>query len=111
MTDQIKEEILEIDSEQLEELLGGSDNDKLPPIEIPFEFFDEKEFYRGIDDTSHLAGVVTALLNTGLSEQAVMDYLLNKATIEHNIRAAEINRDMNVEVARNQRLVAEKHEL
>jgi hypothetical protein len=111
MTDQIKDEILEIDSDQLEELLGGSDNDKLPPIEIPFEFFDEKEFYRGINETSYLVGVITALFNAGVGEGFILDYLLNKETIKHNLEAANINKDMNVEVARNQRLMAEKHEL
>jgi hypothetical protein len=111
MTDQIKEEILEIDSDQLEELLGGSDNDKLPPIEIAMEHYDTDEFYRGIHETSHLAGVITAILNAGVSEGFVLDYLLNKATIEHNIKAAELNKEMNIEVARNQRIVADKHEL
>ncbi|MGM7720505.1 hypothetical protein [Metabacillus sp. Hm71] len=110
MEEQNKEEILELDPEQLEELLGGSD-DKLPPIEIPMEFYDADEFHRGIEDTSHLAGVITALLNTGVDQGFVLDYLLNKQTIEHNLETARITKEMNIEIAKHQKLSAEKQEL
>ncbi len=55
--------------------------------------------------------MITALLNSGVDQNFVLDYLLNKQTIEHNIKTAEINKEMNIEIAKNQRLVAEKHEL
>jgi hypothetical protein len=109
MEEQAKEQILELDAEQLEELMSGSD--KLPPIEIPFEFYDDKQFYQGIKDTSHIAGVITALLNTGVSESFVLDYLLSKDTIAHNIKVAEINKETNIEVAKNAKLAQEKYEL
>lgn len=109
MEEQNKEEILEIDADQLQELMSGSD--KLPPIEIPFEFYDDKEFYRGIKETSHLAGVITAILNTGVSEGFVLDYLMNKDSIAHSIKVAEITREMNVEMVKNQKAAQEKYEL
>jgi hypothetical protein len=109
MEEQAKEQILELDAEQLEEYLSGSD--KLPPIEIPFEFYDDKQFYQGIKDTSHIAGVITALLNTGVSESFVLDYLLSKDTIAHNIEVAKINKDTNVEVAKYAKLKQEQYEL
>jgi hypothetical protein len=109
MEEQAKEQILELDAEQLEELMSGSD--KLPPIEIPFEFYDDKQFYQGIKDTSHIAGVITALLNTGVSESFVLDYLLSKDTIAHNIQVANINKDTNVEVAKHAKLKQEQYEL
>jgi hypothetical protein len=104
-----QEKVLEIDADQLEEYMSGSD--KLPPIEIPFEFYDTDEFYRGINETSYISGVVTALLNTGVSESFVLDYLLSKDSIAHNIKVAEINKSMNVEVAKNAKLAQEKYEL
>jgi hypothetical protein len=109
MEEQAKEQILELDAEQLEEYLSGSD--KLPPIEIPFEFYDDKQFYQGIKDTSHIAGVITALLNTGVSESFVLDYLLSKDTIAHNLEVARINKETNVEVAKHAKLKQEQYEL
>jgi hypothetical protein len=41
----------------------------------------------------------------------VLDFLLSKATIEYNLKAAEINKETSIEVAKNQRLMADKHEL
>ena len=85
--------------------------DKLPPIEIPFEWYDTDQFYKGVKDASYSAGVITALLNAGVSESFVLDYLLSKDSIEHNIKVAEINKSMNVEVAKNAKLSQEKYEL
>jgi hypothetical protein len=111
MTEQNKEEILEIDSDQLQELLSGSDSDKLPPFEIDLSDYDVEEFKRGIKETSYLAGVITAILNTGVSESFVLDYLLSKETIAHNLKTAEINKEMNIEISKNHKAAAEKYEL
>jgi hypothetical protein len=111
MTEQNKEEILEIDAEQLQELIGGSADDKLPPIEIPFEFYDTDEFYRGIHETSYLAGKITAILNAGFSEASALDLILSMETVKHNIKVAEINRETSVEVSKNAKLSQEKYEL
>lgn len=104
------EQILEIGTEELQELMNVPE-DKLPPIEIDFEHYNTDEFYRGIEDISHLCGEITALFNVGLSEQAVMDFILNRETIKYNLETSKINKDMNVEIAKQQRIVAEKHEL
>jgi hypothetical protein len=109
MEEQVNEQILEIDADQLEQYMSGSD--KLPPIEIPFEFYDTDQFYKGIADTSHIAGVITALLNTGVSESFVLDFLLSRETIAHNVKVAEINKEMNIDVAKNAKLTQEKYEL
>jgi hypothetical protein len=106
-----KEEILEIDTDQLQEIMNIEDIDRLPPIEIDFDDFDADEFQRGINDTSYLCGKVTALLNCGLSEGFILDYLLNQETIKHNLKTAKINRDMNVEMSKNQKATQEKYEL
>lgn len=111
MSEQNTDQVYEIDEDKLQELFGSTESETLPPIEIPMEWYDEKEFHQGIKDTSHLAGVVTALLNTGVTEQFVLDYLLSKDTIAHNIEVAKINKEMNVEVAKNAKLAQEKFDL
>jgi hypothetical protein len=73
--------------------------------------YDIDQFTKGIHDTSHLAGVVTALLNTGVSESFVLDYLLSKDSIAHNIEIANINKAMNVEMSKNKQAAQEKYEL
>lgn len=109
MSEETKEQIFELDENQLQEMLGGSD--KLPPIEIPFEFYNDEEFYRGISETSYLSGVITAMLNAGVSESFVLDYLLNKENITHNIEVAKINKEMNIEMSKSQKATQEKFEL
>lgn len=107
-----KEEFLEIDAEQLQELMGGSEaEDKLPPIEIPMDWYETNDFHKGIHDYSYLAGAITALLNTGVSEGFVLDFLLNQETIKHNEHIAEVNKSMNVEMSKNQKAATEKYEL
>lgn len=104
--DQIKEKVLDCDVDQLGELLDG-ESENLPKIEIPFEFYDDKQFMKGIEETSHLSGRITAMLNTGLSSELVMDFLLTEMTINHNLQVAEINRD----IAKNQKATQDKFEL
>lgn len=109
MTEQNNEQVLEIDTEQLQEFMEVSD--KLPLIEINLEDYDMDEFQRGISDASYVSGYIVALLNTGLSEAAVMDFLLNQETIKHNLETARINKEMNIEMSKNQRIQVEKNEL
>lgn len=111
MTEENKEEILELSSEQLEEMLGNSDSYQLPPIEIGFEDYDEKEFKRGLNDASYLAGYITALFNAGISEAFVLDYLLNQETIKHNLDVAKLNKETSIEVSKNQKAVQEQYQL
>lgn len=109
MIEQNKEQVLEIDTNQLESLMSGSD--VLPPIEIPLEWYDTKEFHRGIQETSYLAGTITALLNVGVDQNFVLDYLLNQATIEHNLKTAQINKETSIEVSKNAKVTQDKYEL
>ena len=112
MEEQNKDEILELNEEQLESLLGGvADIDKLPPIEIELDQYDLEEFQRGINETSYIAGVVTALLNAGVTEGFALDYILNKETIKHNLETSKINKEMNIEMSKNHKATQEKYEL
>jgi hypothetical protein len=111
MEEQNKDEILELDEEQLELLGGVTDIDKLPPIEIELDQYDQDKFDKGIKDTSYTAGVITALFNAGFSEGSILDYLLSTETIKHNLEIAKINKDTNIEMSKNQKATQEKYEL
>lgn len=108
----VEEQVLELDAEQLEEYMSDIEiPDKLPPIVLSVEDYDQSEFQRGIDEMSYSAGMITALLNCGVSESFVLDFLLSKDTIAHNIKAAEISKDMHVEVAKTTKGTNDKFEL
>jgi hypothetical protein len=111
MEEQNKDEILELNEEQLELLGGVTDTDKLPPFEIEFEQYDVDEFDRGIKETSYVCGKITALFNAGFSEGSVLDYLLSTETIKHNLEIAKINKETNIEMSKNQKAAQEKYEL
>jgi hypothetical protein len=111
MEEHNEQEIIGIDADQIEEFLNGSDIDKLPPIEIGLGDYDVEEFTRGIEETSYVAGKITALFNAGMSEASILDYLLTTETIKHNYETAKINKEMNIEIAKNQKLVMDKNEL
>lgn len=100
-------------SEAISELLGEEEcsEDRLPPIEIDLETYNEDSFMKGIDDASYLSGYITALFNAGCSEDFILTYLLNKETIEYNLESLKINNATQVEIAKHQKVILEKEEL
>lgn len=83
----------------------------LPSFEIPMEFYDSEKFFKGIDDASYMAGFITALANTGIPSIEVLAYLIQKDTIEMNLKMAEINKEANIAVSKNTVLVQEKNQI
>lgn len=83
----------------------------LPPIEIDLDTYNQEAFMKGIDDSSHLAGYITSILNSGVSEEFVLTYLINKETIEYNLKSIELNNATQIEIAKNQKVLLEKQEL
>ena len=98
-----------IDLGEVEELLD--DIDKMPPIEIDLESYDQEQFFKGIEDSSYLCGKITAMLNAGCSEDFVLTYLLNKETIEHNLDTLKLSNQAQIEISKNQKVLLEKQEL
>ena len=92
-------------------LEGGEGDDRLPPIEIDLDTYNEEEFFKGIDDASYNCGVITAMLNSGVSEDFVLTYLINKETIEYNLKTIEMNNATQVEIAKHQKVILEREEL
>lgn len=106
-------ELIEEQEQQFEALENYNNNEIiLPPIELPFEYFENSEnFQKGVNDAMYLAGYITTIANTGISSTDVLEFLMNRETIEMNIKLAEINKSANIEVSKNQVLTVEKNQL
>lgn len=108
-----KEQDLQSVVDNISELLGEDeyDGDRLPPIEIGLDTYDEESFMKGVDDASYLSGYITALFNAGCSEDFVLTYLINKETIEYNLKSVELNNVAQIEIAKHQKVIIEREEL
>lgn len=89
----------------------GDVGDKLPPIEIDLDTYDEEQFMKGIDDASYLSGYITGFLNAGVSEDFVLTYLINKETIAYNLETIKLNNATQIEIAKHQKVILEREEL
>ena len=99
--------------EQTEPEFEGVDEyaNTLPPIEIDIDTYNQELFFKGIDDASYESGYITGLLNTGMNTEEVLTYIINKQTIEYNLKSIELNNATQIEIAKNQKVLLEKEEL
>jgi hypothetical protein len=100
---------------QLESALDGAceetDEYMFEPIAMDIENYDTEEFDRGISEFSYWAGAITALKNTGLRFEDVVNLILNKMTIDHNIVTGKMANETSIEVSKNQTIVMDKNTL
>lgn len=73
--------------------------------------YDKDEFKRGLDEHSYVAGAITALSNAGVPYNFIMDYIINKETIVHNIEYAKMNNEASIELAKVQNYQVEKNQM
>lgn len=73
--------------------------------------YDTNEFTKGISEASRVAGMITALKNTGLPWTLVMDYIFNKETMEFNLKLADKNSETSIKVAEKQQINLDKTQL
>jgi hypothetical protein len=107
----------ELSDEQLEQLQsameGLSETDPqeemFPVIEIEMSDYDQDEFTRGIKDASYISGFFSACKNSGMYSADIISILLNRETIEHNLKTANINKEMNIEMSKNQSIQVDKN--
>jgi len=100
--------------DEVQELLGveiDSENDKLPPIEISLETYDQDKFFQGIDDMSYFCGGIVAILNCGVTENFALNYMLNERTIAHNLETLKLSNAAQIEISKNQKMMLDKQEL
>lgn len=81
------------------------------PISMGIEDYDQDEFTKGIKNGSYVAGLITALKNTGLTFEQCMDYVLNEQTIKFNLEVTKMNTEMNIEMSKNQAIQVDKNTL
>lgn len=106
-----QEQVQEINLEELINQTSEKQESQLPPIEIDLGAYDNDEFKKGITETSYLAGTITALLNTGVSEGFILEYLINKDTIQHNLDVTKLNNNAQIEISKNQKMSLDKQEI
>lgn len=87
-----------MDQRQLADLMAEPSSN--PNVVLELEDYDMEAFQKGIDDHSYIAGAITAVLNAGVTEQFALEYLLNRDTINYNLKASEINKDLNIQLAK-----------
>lgn len=86
-----------MENEKLDQMLDDYESYMNEPIEMNCdsvlnEKYDKKEFKRGIDSMSYVSGQITALLNTGVSEEVVLAILqmeMNKTSLEKQFEVEE----------------------
>lgn len=63
------------------------------------------EFQKGIDSMSDICGKITALVNTGVSPDAALNYIteitINKEASDMNIEISKINANSNIEASKH----------
>ncbi len=52
--------------------------------------FDKANFQKGMKDASYLCGMLTALMNVGISAVDALAYCMNESTMDNNIKLNEM---------------------
>ena len=73
--------------------------------------YDSEEFKKGLKEGSRLAGFITSLLNSGLTNQMAIDYIMNKEVLESNNRTSELNAKTQIKMTELQSIISEKNQI
>lgn len=78
------------------------DKDKL------IKLSERKEFQEGVSEGLRICGLYSTLVSFGIDETNVMDIILNKMNIDHNILTTKISNEASIEVSKNQSITLDK---
>lgn len=78
------------------------DEDKL------IKLSERKEFQEGVSEGLKICGLYSTLVSFGIDETNVMDIILNKMNIDHNILTTKISNEASIEVSKNQSITLDK---
>ncbi len=78
------------------------DKDKL------IKLSERKEFQEGVSEGLKICGLYSTLVSFGIDETNVMDIILNKMNIDHNILTTKISNEASIEVSKNQSITLDK---
>lgn len=88
--------------EMLEEMLSDLLKVEVDTSSVQGIQIDDKEFAKGIKDLSRVAGRFTVLKNVGMSEEAIITYLINDRNIEHSKQMQQIINAGQIQFAKTQ---------
>ena len=60
-----------------------------------------EEFQEGINEMSKKCGMITALINCGITPDMAFSYFIEKETMEYNLKLAEMKNKTDIECAKN----------
>jgi hypothetical protein len=69
------------------------------------------KFSDGVNDSLYYAGMITGLMNLGISNVDAMTILLNKMNMDFNLELAKNNNDTSIECSKNQQIMIEKNQM
>lgn len=73
--------------------------------------FNEKRFQKGIDDISYVCGIITGLINVGVTAVDALAYVMAEHSLENNIEINKIASDAEVEKSKIKNLQSDKNDL
>jgi hypothetical protein len=73
--------------------------------------FDKDEFKRGLKEGSYVAGLFTALINSGIDLESATTFILNNQNIEMNTEITKIQTNAQIEASKNKSVVIESQQL
>ncbi|GEM_PF-4716147 len=102
----------------MEDNLNDSESPEISEVEgeyfIPIDTsnldgvkLNKKKFQEGLDDSSYYAGVISTLMNSGISAQDCMTWVLNDQTLKANKELQALVNENNIAVAKIQVIKAD----
>lgn len=96
-----EEDIEGMDSmEMIEEMLQDMIKIELDTSDLVGTKIDKKEFEKGVKSISKVAGIFSCLKNIGMTEEAIVTYMLNERNIEHSQAMQKYVNDAQLEMAK-----------
>ena len=90
--------------ELMEQLMRISVNkDNLADVE-----FDKANFKKGLKDISHICGMLTGLMNVGISALDALAYVMNEHVMDNNIELNKLVNEAEIAKSKFQQLQIEK---
>ena len=70
--------------------------------------FDKTNFQKGMKDASYLCGMLTALMNVGISAVDALAYYMNESTMDNNIKLNEMVNEVEMSKIKAELIANEK---
>lgn len=78
------------------------------PYIVGWGLYNKEAFKKGINNVSEICGMYSAFISDGMSVDDAMALIINMQNINMNIELAKINKETQIEVAKNQVILNDK---